>query len=172
MNWIPTAIPCSSSAGDAATGSRRCILKKMDSASTINAWIMGGSSGHGILQKSGTLPVRNTAGSWKGCRSTSQRRSGLPGGRISELCAKGRKFFFLLQGWENTADDLSTEPRNCPGNRGITVPAFYGSPPVCGKHHVLPGQMPAKTIRFPHFPFVKMTEARWNRIRFSAGFPV
>ena len=24
MNWTPTAIPCSSSAGDAATGSRRC----------------------------------------------------------------------------------------------------------------------------------------------------
>ncbi len=35
MNWIPTAIPCSFSAGDAVTGSRRFISRKMDSASII-----------------------------------------------------------------------------------------------------------------------------------------
>ena len=172
MNWTPTAIPCSSSAGDAATGSRRCTLKKMDSASTINAWIMGGSSGHGILQKSETLPARNTAGSWKGCRSTSQRRSGLPGGRISELCAKGRKFLLFLQDGKNTAGGLSTGKRNRKDIRGITVCLFSGLPSVYGKHSIFRRVCAAKTSNFPHFSFVKMTAAvRW-RIRFSAGFPV
>ena len=97
-------------------------MKKMDSASTINAWIMGGSSGHGILQKSGTLPVRNTAGSWKGCRSTSQRRSGLPGGRISELCAKGRKILPAFAGWEKHHRRLihmKTEPEGHPGDNSL-----------------------------------------------------
>ena|SRR5699024_971379 len=54
----------------------------------------------------------------------------------------------------------------------ITAPDFYGLLPARGKRGVLPGQMPAKTTRFPHFPSVKMTEALWQRIRFSAGFTV
>ena len=65
----------------------------MDSASVINAWIAGGSNGLGILLRSRTLPAGNTTGSWKGCRLTGQRRSGLLGGGNSGPCAKGKKFF-------------------------------------------------------------------------------
>ena len=91
--------------------------------------------------------------------------------RVLTFVQKGENFF-LLQGWKNTADDLSTGARNCPGNRGITAPDFYESLPVCGKHNVLPGQKPEKTTRFPHFLSVKMTEVLWHQIRFSVGFPV
>ena len=133
---------------------------------------MGGSSGHGILQKSGTLPVRNTAGSWKGCRSTSQRRSGLPGRRLSDLCAKGRKFFFPLWVRQNAADGLSTCGWNHQDIRRITLPISSGFSFPCGKHSIFYGCRLVEMVCFPHFGFVKMTVPVQRKIRFSAGFPV
>ena len=46
------------------------------------------------------LSRQDTAGSWKGCRLTSQKRSAPPERKSSDLCAKRRKFFSLAQDWK------------------------------------------------------------------------
>ena len=173
MNWTLTAIPCSSFVGDAATGSRRCTLKKMDSVLTINVWITGGSSGPGFVQKSGTLPARNTAGSWKGCRSTSPKPSALPGGRISERCAKGRKFSLLLQIQEKHRRrriHMKAELERHPGDNGLpflrTAVCEWENTAFFAEYAL------QKLSVFHIFLSSKMTVAVWWRIRFSAGFPV
>ena len=43
-----------------------------------------------------------------GTRNISPKQSGLSGRRTSELCAKGRNFFFPLWDRKNAADELST----------------------------------------------------------------
>lgn len=109
---------------------------------------------------------------WKGCPLTSPGQSGLPGKRISDLCAKGRKFFFPLWGRKNAADGLSTCGWNHQDIRRITLPISFGVSFPCGKHSVFYGCRLVEMVCFPHFGFVKMTVPVQRKIRFSAGFPV